>query len=82
MAVIIFHHRQFSPHVMLSFLAATALIGATTAAVLREQPLLLTVSFAAFAIVALCSTFYRPSPSKSARNISPGTLPVAYGGGT
>jgi hypothetical protein len=38
---------------MLSFLAATALIGATAAALLREQPLLLTVSFATFAVVAL-----------------------------
>jgi hypothetical protein len=53
MGAIIYHHRQFGPHVILSFLAATALIGATAAALLREQPLLLTVSFAAFSIVAL-----------------------------
>jgi hypothetical protein len=53
MAEIIYRHRQFSRHVAVSFVAAAALIGVTTAALARGQPVLLTVGFSAFALVAL-----------------------------
>ena len=50
---IIYRHRQVSRHVMVSFFAATAVIGAATAAFSAGQLLLLMVSLAAFALVAL-----------------------------
>lgn len=53
MAETIYHHRQFSRPVMVSFFAATAVIGVATAALARGQPLLFTVGLAAFALVAL-----------------------------